>query len=84
MTASAYLVTVGAMPSADADGAADADALSTHAIVDTSTDTFRSAIETDLVSQFMLAREVSGRDDIRDGFGVRLVYFDFLHQLLRE
>jgi len=29
-----------------------------EAIVDTSTDTFRSAIETDLVSQFMLAREV--------------------------
>jgi NAD(P)-dependent dehydrogenase (short-subunit alcohol dehydrogenase family) len=29
-----------------------------EAIIDTSTDTFRSAIETDLVSQFMLAREV--------------------------
>jgi NAD(P)-dependent dehydrogenase (short-subunit alcohol dehydrogenase family) len=29
-----------------------------EAIVDTSTETFRSAIETDLVSQFMLAREV--------------------------
>ena len=39
-----------------------------EAIVDTSTDTFRSAIETDLVSQFMLAREV-GRHMLARKYG---------------
>ena len=39
-----------------------------EAIVDTSTDTFRSAIETDLVSQFMLAREV-GRHMLAREYG---------------
>ena len=39
-----------------------------EAIVDTSTETFRSAIETDLVSQFMLAREV-GRHMIERKYG---------------
>ena len=39
-----------------------------EAIVDTSTETFRSAIETDLVSQFMLAREV-GRHMLKRKYG---------------